>query len=168
MSIPRPPRVAVIGGGIAGSLCALVLRSRGAVPVVIDRGKRQAGGRVAGGGQPDSGVQFLRATDPRLATVFAMLEREGLLAAWQGRFGVLGSRGGGFLPAEVVAATRVGSMAKVNGGGGGGGPGAAAATDSGDFCGFVNQSGPATYVGSPSMAVRCARILIRMQTIPLP
>jgi hypothetical protein len=29
--------------------------------------------------------------------------REGLVAPWAGRFGMLGSRGGGFLPAEVVA-----------------------------------------------------------------
>ena len=52
-----PPRVAIVGGGLAGSLCALVLRMRGARPIVIDSGKRAAGGRVLGGRGPDSGVQ---------------------------------------------------------------------------------------------------------------
>ena len=49
-------RVAVIGGGIAGSLAALALRGRGATPVIYDMGRR-AGGRL-GGAQ----FQFMRAT----------------------------------------------------------------------------------------------------------
>jgi NADPH-dependent 2,4-dienoyl-CoA reductase/sulfur reductase-like enzyme len=53
----RAPRIAVIGGGVAGSLASLVLRNRGALPVVFDAGSRQPGGRVGGGRQPDSGVQ---------------------------------------------------------------------------------------------------------------
>ncbi len=54
-----PPRVAIVGGGLAGSLCALVLRSRGAVPVVFDAGRRTLGGRIAGGLHPDSGLQVV-------------------------------------------------------------------------------------------------------------
>ena len=49
-------RVAVIGGGIAGSLCGLVLRSRGFAPTIIDKGKRALGGRLGGGKEPDSGA----------------------------------------------------------------------------------------------------------------
>jgi len=97
------PRVAIIGGGIAGSLCGLVLRSRGFAPTIIDKGKRALGGRLGGGKELDSGAVFLRASDSgsQWASVLAMLAREGLVAPWEGRFGLLGSRGGGFLPLEV-------------------------------------------------------------------
>jgi predicted NAD/FAD-dependent oxidoreductase len=76
---PLPPRIAVVGGGLAGSLCSLVLRMRGARPVVIDAGRGSLG---HGGALPDSGTQFLRAVDPRLRSMLAMLEREGLVAPW--------------------------------------------------------------------------------------
>ena len=44
------PSVAIVGGGLAGSLCALILRNRGARPVVFDAGRR-VGGRLGGGVQ---------------------------------------------------------------------------------------------------------------------
>ena len=112
---PLPPRIAVVGGGLAGSLCSLVLRMRGARPVVIDAG---CGSLGHGGALPDSGTQFLRAVDPRLRSMLAMLEREGLVAPWVGRFGVLGSSGGGFLPAVVVAATKLGAATAPSADGG--------------------------------------------------
>lgn len=108
---PLPPRVAVVGGGLTGSLCSLVLRMRGARPVVFDAGRSSLGHSKA---LPDSGTQFLRAMDPRLRSILVMLEREGLVAPWAGRFGVLGSSGGGFLPAEVVAATKLGAAKASN------------------------------------------------------
>ena len=55
-------RVGVVGGGLSGSLSALVLKSRGLNPLVLDAGSRGAGGRFGGGRQPDSGAQFLRCT----------------------------------------------------------------------------------------------------------
>lgn len=147
------PRVAVVGGGIAGSMCALVLRSRGLTPTILDMGRRVPGGRLAGGrGDADLGAQFFRASDPQLMGVVRTLEREGLVARWVGRFGVLGTRGGGFLPAEVVAASTSappGQLAKsgddaaaaaaVTGG-------AAAGGEEGDFCNFVNGFPAPTYV----------------------
>ena len=36
-----------------------------------------------------------------------MLAHEGLVAPWGGRFGLLGSRGGGFLPLEVARNTYI-------------------------------------------------------------
>ena len=50
---------------------------------------------------------YLRASDPgsQWASVLAMLAREGLVTPWEGRFGLLGSRGGGFLPLEVARNT---------------------------------------------------------------
>jgi NADPH-dependent 2,4-dienoyl-CoA reductase/sulfur reductase-like enzyme len=42
------PRVAVVGGGITGALAALVLKNRGAQPIILDAGKRGLGGRFSG------------------------------------------------------------------------------------------------------------------------
>lgn len=143
------PRVAVVGGGLTGTLCSLVLKNRGVSPTLIDAGARGFGGRLRGG------AQFLRATDPRLATVYSMLEQQGLLRRWDdGRFGVLGSLKGGFLPAEIVAR---------------GGPRTssnkdeppnlrATASDGGDFCHFADGSNVPTYVGVPSMVDLCPAI----------
>lgn len=150
------PRIAVVGGGIAGTLCSLVLKNRGLHPIIIDAGRNGVGGRLRGG------AQFLRAADPKLAVVCSMLEREGLLARWQGRFGVLGSSGGGFLPAEIVTSTGAAGMRKANdddssdesahvGGRG-------AASDGGDFCHFADGSKIPTYVGVPSMTELCPKI----------
>ena len=76
-----PPRVAVVGGGIAGTLASLVLRNRGLMPVIIDRGQ-DVGGRLRGvsrskiGGSLDAGAQFLRASDARLQPVWHMLAQQ--------------------------------------------------------------------------------------------
>jgi len=148
------PRVAVVGGGIAGTLCSLVLKNRGVHPTILDAGKSGLGGRLRG-------APFLRAADPKLAVVCSMLEREGLLTRWEGRFGVLGSSGGGFLPAEVITATGLGGMNKANEEGGDNTStvgGRSAASDGGDFCHFADGSKVPTYVGVPSMADLCPSI----------
>ena len=44
-----PPRIAVIGAGLAGLSCARALRARGATVRLFDKG-RGAGGRLATGG----------------------------------------------------------------------------------------------------------------------
>ena len=140
------PSVAVVGGGIAGCLASLVLRSRGLRPTIFDAGRRNAGGRLLGGRHPDSGVQFLRATEAPFAAIMHMLSREGLVAPWRGRFGVLGSQGGGFLSAAVLANTPIGGMLREAGEEGGSG--------TVNFCGFLGgdlQQHP-LYVGTPSNA----------------
>jgi len=142
-----PPHVAIVGGGLTGALCALVLRSRGVEATIFDAGKRRVGGRLAGGQQPDSGAQFLKATPgSQFASVVSMLQREQLIAPWTGRFGMLGSRSGGFLPAEVIRETPIGGMLKDQG------PSSESSTD---FCGFLASSGEPTYVGTPSNASIC-------------
>jgi len=112
------------------------------------------------------GAQFLRASDPRLQAVMAMLAHSNLIQPWKGRFGMLGSQRGGFLPANIVT-SRTGSTAggilgltraepesststqaeTIN-----------SATDSGDFCQFVQSSSYPTYVGVPSMQDLCPQI----------
>jgi predicted NAD/FAD-dependent oxidoreductase len=158
----QPPRVAVVGGGIAGTLCSLVLKNRGIHPVLIDSGRNGVGGRLR-----NSGAQFLRATDPQLIPVVQMLQEEGLLAEWKGRFGLLGSSGGGFLPSEIVTNS---NSARGGGSSGGGIMGlqpvggddrpstTSGATDTGDFCHFVDGSRIPTYVGVPSMTELCPEI----------
>ena len=54
------PRVAVVGGGLAGSLAALVLRSRGLRATVLEARPRP-GGRLDDDG---AGAHFMRASDP--------------------------------------------------------------------------------------------------------
>ena len=141
----RAPRIAIVGGGLCGSLAGLVLRSRGLNPTLFDAGRRSTGGRLLGGRHADSGMQFLRASEPRFAAITHMLAKEGLIAPWVGRFGLLGSQGGGYLPSEVLASTPIGSMMRE--------------TDSGeagrvDFCGLLggDTERHPIYVGTPSNA----------------
>ena len=60
---------------------------------------------LVGAAMPDNGAQFLRAADPgsQFAQVLQMLAREGIVAPWRGRFGMLGARAGSFLPAEAIS-----------------------------------------------------------------
>lgn len=183
------PRVAVVGGGITGTLASLVLKNRNCSPLLIDRGSRGVGGRLRSNRSRlahyqqsadqqqgnkcmvDAGVQFFRASDPRLATVFGMLERAGMLSVWEGRFGLLGSRGGGFLPSSIVGGAGLRGMGRV------GPDGTVSAsyeedskgqkaqmqqhTDAGDFCGFVQNHRPdttPTYVASGSNTNLCPAI----------
>ena len=141
-----PRSVAIVGGGLAGTMCALIARSRGLRPVIFDAGRRGLGGRLAGGHSPDSGAQFLRASEPsQFSQVLEMLQREGLVAPWTARFGLLGSHGGGFLPLDTLKGS--GMLAKPESLEGGG-----------DFCGFLRSSHATTYVGTPSNASICAGI----------
>ena len=157
------PRVAVVGGGIAGTLCSLVLRHKGIQPTIIDAGRSGVGGRLRNGG-----AQFLRAADPRFAGLVEMLEQKNLLKEWKGRFGMLGSSGGGFLPAGIVTKNTGYNSSNPQ-------DGASeekqaedstiAASDGGDFCRFVDGSTVPTYVGVPSMTDFCPEIC-RLSGIP--
>jgi predicted NAD/FAD-dependent oxidoreductase len=146
------PRVAVVGGGIAGTLCSLVLRNRGLHPVLLDGGY-QMGGRLRGG------AQFWRTQNPRLVSVTSMLNQAGLLVPWQGRFGVLGSSGGGFLPAGIVAKDGAGvrGLSKADGSEEGAEV-RSSVIDTGDFCNFIEGSNEPAFVAVPSMGELCNNI----------
>lgn len=164
-----PPRIAIVGGGIAGTLCSLVLKSRGLHPVIIDQAVTGLGGRLRG-----VGAQFLRGTDPRLQSVMSMLQGAKLIQPWRARFGMLGSQSGGFLPSSIVASgMSTGSSCRASSGTGILGltpadpssmtsnmtSGANNATDTGDFCHFVQDSEISpTYVGVPGMKDLCPQI----------
>ena len=157
------PHVAVIGGGLCGSLAALVLRSRGLTPVVLDAGKRQLGGRFAGGFHADSGAQFLRASEAgtQWAGVLYQLSSAKLVAPWEGRFGLIGSRGG-FLPREAIGSTAgsLGGMLKAD-------EGAEHGADAGgvDFCGFLADADHPLLVGTPSNASVCASLCAGLEVV---
>ena len=149
------PRIAVIGGGLSGTLCSLVLRHRGLQPTVWDQG-RQLGGRLSAGG-----AQLLRAADPRLVAVYENMTAAGLLQRYQGRTGVLGTRGGGFLSSTHIPKMRPTPA-----------PGdndekdhppaidRSRATDGGDFCHFIEGSTAPTFEGN--LPHLCRNILQRL------
>ncbi|MEQ8662430.1 MAG: NAD(P)-binding protein [Gammaproteobacteria bacterium] len=81
------PRVAVIGGGIAGLSAAQVLLDAGLAVQVIDRGDRP-GGRCStrrdGAHAFDHGAQYFTVRDARFAAALAHPWRAGLVARWPG------------------------------------------------------------------------------------
>jgi hypothetical protein len=81
-------RVAVLGAGVSGSVCAALLRANG------------VNATLHASTSTNDDAQFFRMDDPR----FKMLAKSPLLAGtfteWQGEFGVLGERGG-FVGKEI-------------------------------------------------------------------
>ena len=147
------PRVAVVGGGLSGSLAALGLRARGLAPVLYDGGGG-TGGRLGGasrGPRPELGLQFFRAEHERFASLLRALEQRGAAAPWSGEFGLLGSRGGGYLSASNVPKRGVGGAAAVEE------ARARGLRDSGDFCGFVD-GGPGELWAARDNGAVCAAL----------
>lgn len=88
-----PPRVAVIGAGIAGLGCARTLADHGCDVVVYEK-SRGAGGRMATrradpGLQFDHGAQYFTVKDPRFARYVAAWVEDGIVARWDGRVATL-------------------------------------------------------------------------------
>ncbi|CAI5510485.1 unnamed protein product [Closterium sp. Naga37s-1] len=113
----RDPHVAILGGGMAGLMCALGLAERGIRSTVFDTGKHGLGGRMATrevevAGKLrlfDHAAQFFTVTDSRFQSHVDRWLKEGALRVWdEGRIGTL-QAGGAF------------SELSSGGGGGGGG-----------------------------------------------
>lgn len=85
---PDGSRVAVIGAGVSGLVCARLLRDRGCRVEVFDKA-RGPGGRLATRRAEslrfDHGAQYFTARDPRFREEVAQWEREGLVAPWRPR-----------------------------------------------------------------------------------
>ena len=145
-SLATDARVAVVGGGLSGSLCALSLAARGVPCCVYDQGA--SGGRFGGSAQrerPELGAQFFRASSDRFRSLLGELEKRNLVGRWRvapERFGLLGSHGGGFLPREAVPRGTMPTLATVR--------------DGGDFCGFIEGDGELW--SAPDNAAVCAAI----------
>ena len=145
-SLATEARVAVVGGGLSGSLCALSLAARGVPCCVYDQGA--SGGRFGGSAQrerPELGAQFFRASSDRFRSLLGELEKRNLVGRWRvapERFGLLGSHGGGFLSREAVPRGTMPALATMR--------------DGGDFCGFIEGDGDLW--SAPDNAVVCEAI----------
>lgn len=84
----HPPRVAVIGAGVAGLTCARTLTDAGWTVRLFDKGNRPGGRlctRVMDGEAFDHGAQYLTARDPRFRRFVDSWVHDGHLARWEGR-----------------------------------------------------------------------------------
>merc|ERR1712176_1014289 len=88
-----PKQVAVVGGGLAGMLCADSLASKGFDVKVFDMGRRASGGRASvrhtqEGYFFNHGLQFMKIRNDQLLERAAEWERAGALMRWQGKHGL--------------------------------------------------------------------------------
>lgn len=90
-ALPAPPRVAVIGGGLAGLACARTLADH-AVPVTVLERAARVGGRCAtrehGPVAWDHGAQYFTLRDARLRPWLAGWARRGLVRPWEATLAV--------------------------------------------------------------------------------
>ena len=91
-----PPRVAIIGAGIAGAICARTLLDHGLTVDVFDKGRRP-GGRMATRRVSfddrhvhfDHGAQYFTARDRRFRQYVDSWREQGLVERWDARFAVI-------------------------------------------------------------------------------
>jgi predicted NAD/FAD-dependent oxidoreductase len=122
--LPADAHVAIVGGGVAGLVCALELAALGVRSTVFDTGEHGVGGRLATRAaadgslrrQPpppraamarfDHAAQYLSPIDPEFAAMAARWEAEGAVRRWDGAVGEL-LPGGAFRPLPPGAAPRL-------------------------------------------------------------
>ena len=89
---PRP-RVAVIGAGMSGLICARTLFSYGMQVAVFEKsrgfGGRMATRRTAEGPTFDHGAQYFTVRDERFERCVRSWQQDGIVAHWGGKIGVL-------------------------------------------------------------------------------
>lgn len=86
MSRSSPPRIAIIGAGMAGITCALELQALGCRPVVLEK-SRGIGGRLATrrtveGDCFDHGAQYITARQPDFQQLLQALQKQHSVAEW--------------------------------------------------------------------------------------
>lgn len=90
------PRIAIVGGGPAGAICAWALSARGHRPVVLDKA-RGAGGRLSSRRSPhgrfDHGASAFTVRDARIRVHLARWRSTGQVALWEGPFVRVGPSG---------------------------------------------------------------------------
>jgi photolyase PhrII len=86
-------RVAVVGAGISGLICARTLGDHGTDVVVFEKsrgaGGRMATRRTAEGAQFDHGAQYLTVRDGRFERYVKSWLQDGIVAPWESRIGTL-------------------------------------------------------------------------------
>lgn len=82
--------IAVVGGGVAGLVCARELTARGLAVEVLDKG-RGPGGRTCSRRHMseafDHGAQYFTVRDPRFEAIVDELAKRGAVERWRARFG---------------------------------------------------------------------------------
>lgn len=93
---PPPWRIAVVGAGVAGAICARTLSDHGATVSVFDKG-RGAGGRLStrrtGLTTLDHGAPAFTVRDPRIGRLARSWRARGVIARWDAPWGTLGPDG---------------------------------------------------------------------------
>lgn len=93
-AISRPPRVAIVGAGIAGLSCARALHAHH-IPVTLFEKARGPAGRTSTRRQgPDAlrfdhGAQYFTVADPRFAREVELWHTQHLVLPWEARFATL-------------------------------------------------------------------------------
>lgn len=93
----KTSKVAVVGAGMSGLVCAQVLSAKGFEVVVVDKG-RQPGGRLASREHEpsfDYGAQYFTASDEVFKEVVGGWREKGLVLPWNGRFAIAEQERGG-------------------------------------------------------------------------
>ena len=84
---PKPPKVAVVGAGISGSIAARTLKDHGLEVAVFEK-SRGAGGRMStrrtDWGNFDHGAQYFTARDPRFRRYVDSWVEQGIVEPWNG------------------------------------------------------------------------------------
>ncbi|MCO5591133.1 hypothetical protein L7F22_045114 [Adiantum nelumboides] len=110
--ISKSPKVAILGGGMSGLICALTLQEQGIHSTVFDTGKHGLGGRMGtrhisqiNGDQLvfDHAAQYFTATDPKFKKLVNQWMLEGAVREWKGAVGTL-EMGGKFT--ELLSSTK--------------------------------------------------------------
>ncbi|MBU3736403.1 MAG: FAD-dependent oxidoreductase, partial [Methylobacterium sp.] len=106
MGLRAPPRIAVIGAGIAGLSCAGALQAAGCAVTVFEKSRGPSGRmstRNSGAWQCDHGARFFTAADPRFQREVTAWVQAGLAAPWTAR---IARHEGGFLTPFIPEGTR--------------------------------------------------------------
>lgn len=112
-SLSNDPVIGIIGGGMAGLICALYLEKRGIRSTVFDTGIHGLGGRMGTRTiDPqqlifDHAAQFFTVSDPEFAVLVDSWVKKGLVREWQGIVGEL-EAGGIFTPLQNSPPSYVG------------------------------------------------------------
>jgi photolyase PhrII len=91
-----PPRVGIVGAGLAGLMAGRVLQDHGLEVVLFDKGRRPGGRantREHGQFRFDHGAQFLTARHPVVQRYVASWVQEGVVAEWVGTLVRMGGEG---------------------------------------------------------------------------
>ena len=114
---PSVPRVAVLGAGLSGLVCAMEVAADGSEVALFEQSRGPGGrasSRVARGGTEngfvwDHGCQYFCPTSPEVAAAAQQWLEAGALAEWKGRFGSVDVESGSWKEEESGRQRLVGS-----------------------------------------------------------